>query len=216
MKTNQFNGCKKLYPERIDGTAEWFYCKEPSFLDVEDLLKTSDNFIFEGNQLFLMNISGRIFEPIQQKHNVFLSQPIYNIDDNALAIIKYDFSKGSIQIVKYDIQTDYCSVVGEVSLSKGGDLINVRILQNSYVLVKHEPIKDITSILYPFEKKIQLEENEGLFLINDNKLISRKWIEDPDYREEIIVRDFNTTEITERKNGYASIMPNGEIWMLTE
>lgn len=216
MKTKQFHGYEKLYPENIDGTTEWFYCKQPDFLDVEDLLETPDNFIFEGNQVFLINISGRIFEPIQQEHNVFLSKPIYNADDNALAIIKYDFSKECIQIVKYDIQTDSCSVIGEVPLSKGEDLINVRILQNSYVLIKHEFIEDITNILYPVEKQIQLEKNEDLFLISDGRLISSKWIEDPDYREEIIVRDFNTTEIITRKNGYVSIMPNGEIWMLTE
>ena len=98
-------------------------------------------------------------------------------------------------------------------LSKGGDLINLRILQNSYVLVKHEVLEDVTNILYPIEKKIQLEEHEGLFLINDNKLISSKWIEDPDYREEIIIRDYETAEIIERKDGYIAIMPNGESWM---
>lgn len=216
MKTNQFNGYEKLYPESIDGTAEWFYCKRPAFLDVEDLLETTGDFIFEGNQLFLMNISGRIFEPIPQEHNVFLSKPIYNADDNALAFIKYDFRQKSIQIVKYDMQTDCCRTVGEVPLSKGGDLINISILQNSYVLVKYELTENVANILYPFEKKIQLEEHESLFLINDGKLISSKWIEDPDYREEIIIRDFETTEITRQKRGYTAIMPNGEIWILTE
>ena len=66
---------------------------------------------------------------------------------------------------------------------------------------------------YPDEKCIHLEENEGLISLSGNMLVSSKWIEDPDYREEIIIRDYETTEITERKDGYAAVMPNGEIWM---
>lgn len=98
-------------------------------------------------------------------------------------------------------------------LSKGGDLINIKILQNSYILVKYENTEDTANIIYPDEKCIHLEENEGLISLSGNMLVSSKWIEDPDYREEIIIRDYETTEITERKDGYAAVMPNGEIWM---
>lgn len=98
-------------------------------------------------------------------------------------------------------------------MSKGGDLINLKILQNSYILVKYENKEDTVNIIYPDEKCIRLEENEAFVSLVGNRLISSKWIEDPDYREEIIIRDYETTEITERKDGYAAGMPNGEIWM---
>lgn len=203
-----------IYPEKIDGTAVWFYCKVPNDIDVEDLLNTQDDYTFKGNQLYLIHSSGRLFEPIKQEKWVYLSEPVYNIDDNAFSIVKYDFNKKTIQIIKYDIEADACSVIGELPLSKGGDLINVRILKNSYVLVKQDCLNDVADILFPAEKKIKLEEQEGLVLINDKKLVSFKWYEDPDYREEIIIRDYETTEIIERKDGYVTIMPNGEIWML--
>lgn len=213
MKIKEFKGYENICPEKIDGTSEWFYCQEPNTIDVEDLLDMENDFVFEGNQVYLIHIKGEIFEPIKKEKNVFLSEPVYNYDDNAFAIIKYDFNKKTIQIIKYDIEAYNCSVIGEIPLSKGRDLINVRILQNSYILVKHEVLENCTDILYPIEKRIQLEEYEDVFLINDGKLISSKWIEDPDYREEIIIRDYETTKIIDRKDGYISIMPNGEIWM---
>lgn len=212
MKIRELNGCEKVYPEKIDGTSEWFYCNLSGGVDVEDILDFQNEYM--GNKVYLINISGKIFEPIKQENNIYLSNPIYNVDDHAFAIIKFDFNKKTIQIIKYDIETDNCSVAGEVPLSKGGDLINICILQNSYTLVKHEISNDSVIILYPVEKRIQLEENEGLVLLNDNKFISFKWIEDPDYREEIIIRDYETNEVIERKDGFNVIMPNGEFWML--
>lgn len=212
MKIKELKGYEKIYPEKIDGTSEWFYCNLSGGVDVEDILDFQND--YTGNRLYLIHISGKIFEPVKQEKNVYLSEPVYNVDDNAFAIVKFDFNKKIIQILRYDIETDHCSVVGEVPLSKGGDLINVGVLQNSYILVKHENLDDSAVFLYPVEKSLQLEEHEGLYLLNDNKLISFKWIEDPDYREEIIIRDYVTNEIIERKDGFNAIMPNGEFWLL--
>lgn len=212
MKIKELKECEKIYPEKIEGTSEWFYCNLSDGVDVEDILDCQDEYM--GNKVYLIHISGKIFEPVKQEKNIYLSNPVYNVDDNAFAIVKFDFNKKIIQILKYDIETNHCSVVGEVPLSKGGDLINVGVLQNSYTLVKHENLDDFAIFLYPVEKKIQLEENEVLVLLNDNKLISFKWIEDPDYREEIIIRNFETNEVLERKDGFNAIMPNGEFWLL--
>lgn len=214
MKIRKLKGCEKIYPENIDGTAEWFYCKDPISLYPDDILLKGDDYVFEGTQLYIIHISGKMLEPIKQEQNVFLSHPVYNTGDNAFAIIKYDFTKKIIQIVKYDIGKDTCSTVGEIPLSKGGDLINLSILENSYMLVKSEILEDTAILLYPFEKEIQLEEHETIHSINGNKLICEKWIEDPDYREEIIIRDFETNQILERKDGYIRTMPNGETWLL--
>lgn len=211
MKIKELKGYENMYPEKFENTSEWFYCRAPWEIDADELLYSDKD--YEGNRLYLIHISGKIFEPIRQKKNVFLSSPVYNRDDNAFVIIRYDFVKKTIQIVKYEINSDNCSVIGEVPLSKGGDLINIKILQNSYILVKYENTEDTANIIYPDEKCIHLEENEGLISLSGNMLVSSKWIEDPDYREEIIIRDYETTEITERKDGYAAVMPNGEIWM---
>ena len=63
--------------------------------------------------------------------------------------------------------------------------------------------------------KIQLEENEGLDFQDDGKLYMSKWIEDPEYREEIIIRIAETGEILERSPGYLRRMSDGSVWKMT-
>lgn len=204
-----------VYPENIEGTAEWFYGSADTGLEAADLLHMREDYVYEGSRLFFIHLSGELFEPIKQEQNVFLSAPVYHTDDNAFAVIKYDFNKRIMQMLKYEPGADRCSVLGEIPLSKGGDLINISILPNSYILVKYEAMRDSAAFLYPFEKEIQLEENESIHCVNGSRLIDWKWIEDPDYREEIIIRNLETAEITERKNGFVRTMPNGELWLLS-
>ena len=40
------------------------------------------------------------------------------------------------------------------------------------------------------------------------------WYEDPDYREELLVRDYNTGEVLERIPGSLRSMPDGQNWLL--
>ena len=43
---------------------------------------------------------------------------------------------------------------------------------------------------------------------------SSEWYEDPDYREELLVRDYDTGELLERIPGSFRRMPNGQRWLL--
>ena len=48
----------------------------------------------------------------------------------------------------------------------------------------------------------------------DDQLFFSKWHEEPEYREEIVVRKYPTGEITEVIPGSWTQMPNGQIWIL--
>ena len=41
-----------------------------------------------------------------------------------------------------------------------------------------------------------------------------KWYEDPDYREEVLVRDFKTGKVLKRMPGTICSMPDGQKWLL--
>lgn len=43
---------------------------------------------------------------------------------------------------------------------------------------------------------------------------SSEWYEDPDYRDEVLVRDFRTGKVLERMPGSIWPMPNGQKWLL--
>ena len=95
-------------------------------------------------------------------------------------------------------------------------MINVRLVTSPFALVKHDVQGDAVDFLWPKEMHIQFEENESLYFQNDGKLYMSKWIENPDYHKEIIIRDAETGQIIERSYGYLRRMPNGSVWMMIQ
>ena len=106
-------------------------------------------------------------------------------------------------------------IITEMPFSKVEDMINLRLEVSPFVLVKYDIQNYTIDFLWPKEKRIQFEENEFLNFQNDGKIYTSKWIEDPHYREEIIIRDAETGEILERMPGYLRRMPDGSVWVMT-
>lgn len=102
-----------------------------------------------------------------------------------------------------------------IAFSKAGDMINLRLIISPFALVKHDVHNDSVEFLWPKEINYEFEKNESLDFQDDGKLYLTKWIEDPDYREEIIVRDAITGQILERSPGYLRRMPDGSMWKMT-
>lgn len=108
------------------------------------------------------------------------------------------------------------NLLTEIALKEAGDLINVRIVKEPFMLVKCETQDDKVDFLWPFRKHLQLEENETLDFIEGEQIVTSKWIEDPDYREEVIIRRMSDGEIVERIQGCIVEMPDGTRWNMIE
>ena len=50
--------------------------------------------------------------------------------------------------------------------------------------------------------------------MEENRLYTTVWYEDPNYREEVLVRDYETGEVLERIPGSLRQMPDGQRWLL--
>ena len=59
-----------------------------------------------------------------------------------------------------------------------------------------------------------LEDRESFVLLDGDRVYTEKWYEDPDYREEVLVRDVETGKVLERMPGSLWPMPNGQKWLL--
>lgn len=212
MKIKKFSNCENIYAEHIDGTDKWFYCQIPNSVYPDDLLDT--NYEFEGTRLILLNIQGEMYEPIKKEKNVCLSEPFYNIDEDKFLVIRTDFNKQTIELIKFSTNQNDAEVIFDMLLENGGDLINLKVIRNSNILGKYEG--ENFKMFYPKNMLVSLEENESIYAVNNDKFICSKWIEDPEYREEIIIRNIFDGEITDRKPGYSEIMPNGELWLMSK
>lgn len=69
-------------------------------------------------------------------------------------------------------------------------------------------------IIWPERRDFAIEDHEFFEFLEGNRLYTSVWYEDPDYREELLVRDYDTGELLERIPGSFRRMPNGEKWLL--
>lgn len=213
MKIRTFKGYENVYPEKIDGTTQWYYGQCTPCAECYEVLEFCGN--YPGTRLYLFCIDGSIYEPVKQEKNVFLERPVYNIERESLGFIRYDFRNEKMQLIEFQIKTKESGILTELPLSKAGDMINVRIVTDPYMVVKHNIHDDTVDFLWPIEKRYQFEENESLDFVHDNKLFTSKWMEDPDYHEEIIIREMDSGNIIDRKPGFLVPMPDGTKWMMT-
>ncbi len=214
MEFREFAGYIDVYPERIEGTSQWFYCQCTPCGEAYEVPEYNGNYM--GTRLYIFNIDGDVFEPISQKKNVFIDAPVFSNERHSFGIILYDFNQSVIQAFEYFPKQEKLSLLVEIPISKAGDLVNVRIVKEPFILVKHDVHNNGVDFLWPVERHYQFEENESLCFIDGETLITSKWIEDPNYREEIIFRQVSTGNIVKRKAGLIVEMPNGEKWLMTE
>ena len=69
-------------------------------------------------------------------------------------------------------------------------------------------------IIWPEKVQFDIEETESFCERKKQKLYFCRWHEDPEYREEIVVRAYPTGKILEIIPGFWKDMPNGQIWAL--
>lgn len=62
-------------------------------------------------------------------------------------------------------------------------------------------------IICPEEKVISIGETETVSFRDGDKLYLSEWYEDPEYHENVIVRDIQTGQIIEKYEGYLCRMP---------
>ena len=55
---------------------------------------------------------------------------------------------------------------------------------------------------------------ESFLFRKEKKLFFSEWHEDPEYREEVNVREYPTGKILERIQGTEMTMPDGQAWIL--
>jgi hypothetical protein len=70
-------------------------------------------------------------------------------------------------------------------------------------------------IIYPNKIQFLIGNRENFCFRKDGKLYFSVWFEDDEYREEVIVRDINTGKIIEKVHGAITLMPDGQVWILS-
>lgn len=82
------------------------------------------------------------------------------------------------------------------------------MLKASTVLLTRSPPDNRFYILWPEHREFELEDRESVVLLDGDRMYMEKWYEEPDYRDEVLVRNVQMGKVLER-------MP-GSIWLYAQ
>ena len=133
--------------------------------------------------------------------------------DGQVVLLLVDFPKGEIHILAFHETTGTTEPLAVLPLSIADDCCNLMLETPPLMLIRSGHNNRI-QLLWPERRDFVVEENEYFAFLEGNRLYTSVWYEDPDYREELLVRDYNTGELLERIPGSLRSMPDGQNWLL--
>lgn len=202
------------YLEKLEGATKWYWGTDyihGDLYEAEELFNNNHK-IKSNTLLFVSYPEGKVIEPIKAQDGQYFGRPIYY--NNNIIILLVDFNKQLIRLEQYDDIS--CEIVNIVSipLSEVKDCYNL-MLNTSPLMLTREGHENKFEIIYPNKMQFQIGNHESFYFRKDDHLYFSVWDEDEEYREEIIIRDINTGDIIEKKAGAITVMPDGQVWLLS-
>lgn len=197
----------------VEGSKEWYYAKQQKTYDLYD----EHNYFNSGNKvennrlIFIHYPDGKIIEPVLAKEGQCFGEPVYHNDK--LMILLVDFKNDKINIISYDDNSKKVENIAKFPLSSVKDCYNMKFELNPFMIIRQDG--DSFDIIWPEKREYKLEPTESFCFIEGEKIYFEKWYDEPEYHQEIVIKNLRTGEVIERIEGSWIIMPNGENWIFT-
>ena len=212
MKIIDIRGILNMEPVR-GGTDEWYWATDyihGDLYEAEELFR--DGHPVKSNRLYLIHYpDGTVYEPVPPVDGQYLGYPVY--DDGTVALLAVNFAERVIRILRFSQQQETAREIARLPLSEVKDCYNL-ILHTSPLSLTRQPNDGTFELIWPERASFAVSSRESLCFRDGDKLYFNIWYEDPDYREEMLVRALPDGRILERFPGDIRIMPNGERWLV--
>ena len=211
MKRINTSGITDLRP--LSGSSEWYWGMDYTGGDLYEAGELyRDGHPIQCSRCILIHYpDGTVYEPVRTKPGQYLGNPAYW--DGKVALLMVDFPKEEIHILTFDEVMRQTNPLAVVPLSIADDCYNL-MLKASPLLLTRSPQDNRFCVLWPERREFVLEDRESFAFLDGDRMYTGKWYEDLDYREEVLVRDFQTGEVLERMPGSLWPMPDGQKWLL--
>ena len=194
-------------------TDEWYWATDyihGDLYEAEELFR--QGYYVRSNRLYLIHYpDGTVYEPVPPVDGQYLGYPVY--DDGYVVLLVVNFSESMIHILRFLHQQEKTQEVARLSLSTVGDCYNL-ILYTSPLSLTRQSNDGTFEIIWPEKVSFVIDDRETFNFREGDKLYFNIWYEDPDYREETLVRSLRDGTILERFPGDIRIMPNREWWLI--
>lgn len=219
---NSFSEVHGEYVEVIKGQVRLGYSKSDNdgdyydFDDVSEIIK--DQGYYQGAIIRFHDFkTGRVFVPFELEKNVLYGDPIFL--DQTYYFLQADFNKGLINLYEYEPDTFLRKI--EAFKIEDMNLYHLRIMGEDLHLVSSG---DKLEIYHPYRKTLQLQANESVLFIKDDRLYISVWIEEgwdedhdmagPDYAfyDMLIIKDMDGNTLS-RQRGNLFQHYDGSWWL---
>ena len=201
------------YIEPLDGSCEWYWGTDyihGDLYEAEELYRAHHP-VNSNCLIFVHYPDGRVVEPIKGKPGQYFGRPISY--DEKIQILLVDFPQSTIRIFQYNDAANQTIEIATLPVAAVENCYNLLLRRYPLMLTRHANDGKF-QIVWPETVELEIEEPETFVDRKDDQLFFSKWHEEPEYREEIVVRKYPTGEITEVIPGSWTQMPNGQIWIL--
>ena len=197
----------------LDGSCEWYWGTDYTggdMYEAEELFKQGHP--VDRNRLVLIHYpDGKLIQAVAEKGQYFGCPIFYN---NKIITLMADFINEAIKIMQLDALSGQSTLIAAIPLSDVEDCYNL-MLKASPLMLTRQGNDNKFQVLWPERAEFDIGNTESFCFKNGEYLYFSAWYEDPDYREEAIVRKSGTGEIIDRIPGSMWAMPDGQMWVLT-
>lgn len=212
MKAIDIHGMTNMELVR-GGTNEWYWATDyihGDLYEAEELFRQGHS--VRSNRLYLIHYpDGTIYEPVKPTDGQYLGTPIY--DGSSVVLLVVSFNESVIRILRFLHQPEAVQEMAQLPLAAVKNCYNL-LLHTSPLSLTRQPNDGTFEIIWPEQVRFAIDDRETLNFRDRDKLYFNIWYEDPDYREETLVRSVQDGTILESLSGDVRIMPNGERWLI--
>lgn len=212
MKAIDIHGMTNMELVR-GGTNEWYWATDyihGDLYEAEELFRQGHS--VRSNRLYLIHYpDGTIYEPVKPTDGQYLGTPIY--DGSSVVLLVVSFNESVIRILRFLHQPEAVQEMAQLPLAAVKNCYNL-LLHTLPLSLTRQPNDGTFEIIWPEQVCFAIDDRETLNFRDRDKLYFNIWYEDPDYREETLVRSVQDGTILESLSGDVRIMPNGERWLI--
>lgn len=160
--------------------------------------------------IFVQFPQGRVWEPVQARAGQYFGEPEYWA--GRFIVLLADFPAGELRLLSCDPEHGGVEPVAVLPRSAVEDCYNLRLKREPLMLTRQTGGR--FQVVWPEWRDYALLERETVCFRDGALLYSERWHEDPDWREEVLVRDVETGQRVRSFPGSLQEMPDGTWWIL--
>ena len=140
-----------------------------------------------------------------------LGRPVF--DGGNLKLPLVDFPKSMIYILSLNRDSEEVSKEAELSLFEVKNCYNLMLMQSPLMLTR-QGFDNLFEVVWPEKISFSIGITESFCSRDGDKLYFSRWFEDPDYRDETVIRRYPDGKVLEVILGALMEMPDGQKWIV--